>query len=280
MFYLNFMIEILLTTYNGDKFLKELIESIIAQTYQNWVLKIRDDGSTDGTLAIIEKYCNICPKKVIFIKDEYGNLGSTKSFEQLLKKSSENYIMFCDQDDVWMENKIEKTYEKVKLMELENPDIPVLVFSDLTVVDENLRIIHRSYFKSQKVLPDVCYNYKKSMGLSVAAGCTMMINRKAIDVILPFPNGLIHDHWIINNVAYWGKCDYINEPTIYYRQHGKNSVGAQKVGLSYLFGRLSNPIESIRNFNKELNMYGFKVPKITVWILKIGLYLKRFALRG
>ena len=106
-------IEILMATYNGEKYIREQIDSIISQTYSNWTLLIRDDVSKDDTVKIIKEY-EKKDKRIKLLEDNKGNLGFVKNFEELLKNSSEDFIMFSDQDDYWLEDKIEKYINELK----------------------------------------------------------------------------------------------------------------------------------------------------------------------
>ena len=111
------MIAILLSTYNGEKYIKEQIESLLDQTIKNWFLVIRDDGSHDKTVEILKEYSTSYPNKIFIDGSVRENLGAGKSFMHLLKITHADYYMFCDQDDVWMPDKIERTLAKVKAME-------------------------------------------------------------------------------------------------------------------------------------------------------------------
>ena len=107
-------IDILLATYNGERYLSEQLDSILKQSCDNWRIFVRDDGSEDGTSTIIERYQKQYSGKIFIIKDEKQNLGACGNFSELLKKSKSDYIMFCDQDDVWKEDKIKITLKKMK----------------------------------------------------------------------------------------------------------------------------------------------------------------------
>ena len=109
-----------MSTYNGELFLNKQINSLLNQTHINWTLYVRDDGSTDNTLNILKKYKKTYPFKINIIKDDLGNLTSAFSFMRLLSLVNADYFMFCDQDDVWLPFKIEKTYNKMKEIELTN----------------------------------------------------------------------------------------------------------------------------------------------------------------
>ena len=270
------MIDILLSSYNGEKYIFELLESLRNQTYKDYRILIRDDCSSDNTLDIIEQFKNNSDIDIQLIKDEKGNIGSTASFEVLINYSTADYFMFCDQDDVWLPDKIEKSIAKMRELEKDNGvNMPLLVFTDLKIVDSELNVISDSYFKFQNVTPSVCNNIWKCMALSVAAGCTMILNKQSKKYILRIPNFLIHDHWIISNVVYWGKCDYILEPTLLYRQHNNNSIGASSASSQYLFSRLITPIKWIILYKKELDSFKFKVNYLAFIYYKLYFYILR-----
>ena len=130
-------VDVLLATYNGEKYLKEQIDSILNQTYQNINLIISDDNSNDSTRKILEEYKKIDNRIKTYLQDK--NLGYIKNFEFLLTKVESNYYMLSDQDDVWLPEKIEKS---MKTLKEKNAD---LVFGDLEVVDEKLNTIYPSF---------------------------------------------------------------------------------------------------------------------------------------
>ena len=140
-------IDILLATYNGEKFVKEQIESILNQTYENFNLIISDDASTDNTLNILEEYEKKDTRIKVFKKEK--NKGLIDNFEFLLKNVTSDYFMFSDQDDIWKKDKIEKSINKLKEESLG------LVYTDLEIVDEKLNVIYPSYWKYKQI-------YKKS----------------------------------------------------------------------------------------------------------------------
>lgn len=283
-------IEILMATYNGEKYIKEQIESLLNQTYINWSLLIRDDGSSDGTVKIIEDYEKKYSEKIKILKDNKGSLRAKDNFLELLRNSKEDYIMFCDQDDVWLPNKIEITLKKM----LEIEDGPTLIHTDLKVVDKSLNTIADSFWKFQNLNPNrKTHNYL--IVQNNITGCTMMINRKLVNLSKgDFPNGTMHD-WIIGIIASLkGRIDYIVEPTILYRQHGKNDVGAKgyfstiknnikklkdiKIGLYRTNIQLKEIIQELKLEDLEINEYIDLINKSPIyrkyWIIKKK-YLKK-----
>ncbi len=221
-------IDILLATHNGERFVLEQIHSLLEQTYPHWRLIVRDDGSTDNTRTIIgcikEKY----PDKVAVLEDNLANLGACQNFGKLLAHSTADYAMFCDQDDVWLPNKIELTLNKMKsLEERYGYDIPLLVYTDMQVVDEKLNVVSDSYWRYQAFNPKSGTVLNRLLVSNVIIGCTVMVNRKLRELSVPFPNDtLMHDWWAGLVSLSLGKNDFIEQPTVLYRQHALNVVGA------------------------------------------------------
>ena len=218
-------VDILLATYNGARYLKEQLDSILNQTYSDFRLIISDDKSTDKTRSIIEEYAKKDSRIECYFQE--NNLGVIKNFEFLMKKVESDYFMFSDQDDIWKENKIEKSME---VMENDKAD---LVYSDLEVVDKNLNTTFKSYWKL-KGLDNKVKKYNNFSALylnNFITGCTMLCTKKFIDMILPLPNRskyVLHDYWVALIVSQHGTLSYIKEPLIKYRQHKDNKIGSRK----------------------------------------------------
>src|SRR5690606_7688467 len=140
------MIDILMSTYNGARYLAEQIDSILGSSFADFRLMIRDDGSVDDTPALIAEYAS-ADGRITVVSDTLGNLGASASFMRLLELSNAPYFMFADQDDVWLPNKVKRSYEKIS--EHESPGLPNIVFTDLSVVDEKLKPIADSFWSYQ-----------------------------------------------------------------------------------------------------------------------------------
>lgn len=223
------MIEILLATYNGEKFLAEQIDSILTQTLNDWRLLIRDDGSTDQTQKIISHYVKTYPDKIIPIIDTNKNLGVTRNFERLMEHSTAPYIMFCDQDDIWFPNKIETSLRKLQTMEQQyGLDVPLLVYTDLAVCDEEGTLTAHSFWKYQGGDPSLPLDYVKALVQNNATGNTFIFNCTLCNCALPFsPDAVMHDWWVALIALYLGKIDYLTDQTIMYRQHSTNVSGSK-----------------------------------------------------
>ncbi|WP_374140815.1 glycosyltransferase family 2 protein [Leptotrichia hongkongensis] len=216
----NKKIDILMATYNGEKYLVEQLDSIINQTYRNWNLLIRDDNSTDKTLEIIQNY-HKKDKRIKILKDNKGNLGIVQNFEELLKSSESEFIMFSDQDDIWVKNKLDmylKMIEKIK-------NKGFMIHSDAILFDKNKSNILKDTFISKKAinrgLENVFFNY-------FVQGATILISKEIKNFILPFPKEVyLHDRYIHLISELFFERIFINKALIYYRQHGDNQIGAK-----------------------------------------------------
>lgn len=227
------IIEILMATYNGEKFLADQLESLLTQTNQEWVLLIHDDGSSDNTISIINQYQANYPRQIIFIHDGIKTGGAKNNFAHLLSLASAPYIMFCDQDDVWKPDKIQMTYACMQIIEAENPDKPVLIHTDLEVVDDALNSISPSMLAYQKLI--LSPSFEQLLVRNSITGCTVMLNRKALELSLPIPKqAAMHDWWLgLTVLANNGIIKFINSSTVYYRQHDGNSIGVQRADIWY-----------------------------------------------
>jgi len=232
-------ISICMATYNGEKYLKEQIDSILAQSNQEWELLIRDDGSHDNTVSIIKDYVGKYSNKISLIEGDKSYLGASLNFGQLLEYANGEYIMFSDQDDVWLPNKIELTLIAMKSAEQLYPDKPLLVHTDLKVVDPNLNIIAESMWGYQKLFPEIGDNLSTMMARNVVTGCATMINSKAKAVSTPIPKeAVMYDWWIGISVAKHGKIIPVGAPSILYRQHSDNVIGVQKMNILLLLKKV------------------------------------------
>lgn len=215
-------IDILMATYNGERYLKEQIESILKQTYTNFRLIISDDCSTDNTKQILEEYRKKDSRIEVYYQTE--NLKNTRNFEFLLSKVENELYGLADQDDIWLPTKIEKSIHELEKKQAD------LVFCDLVLVDETGKEIGKSFWKEKgfykKIKKDK--NYEGLRLNNYVTGCTIVGKKEMLKQILPIPQNnkyLIHDYWIAIVTSLKGKIAYIEEPLMKYRQHGNNQVG-------------------------------------------------------
>jgi glycosyltransferase involved in cell wall biosynthesis len=230
------VIEVLLATYNGERFLREQISSILTQDYRNVCVLARDDGSSDGTVKILNEYAERYPARFRVMPLSPGTGSAKDNFLLLMQASTASYICFADQDDVWLPDKVSRT--KQEMDQLENQwevDTPLLVFTDLHVVDDQLRPLHESFWAHEKIEPDRIHRFAQLLGRSVVTGCTMMVNRPLLEASLRMPcDAPMHDRWIGLVASAVGKVSAVSSRTVLYRQHDRNVVGVEERPKSLL----------------------------------------------
>jgi len=221
-------IDILLATYNGEEYVAEQIESILAQTHTNFRVIIGDDASRDTTPETLAQYIKKFPDKFIF-QQQCENIGTIQNFSKLAKLVEADYIMLSDQDDIWLPHKIEKTLAKMKALEqIHGSDTPLLIHTDLSVVDENLQLIHPSYWKYGDHRPENS-SLARVLSHNNVMGCSSMINRALLKRAFPIPaQAYMHDHWLNLVATAFGHVEWIPDKTVYYRQHRKNWIGSKR----------------------------------------------------
>lgn len=240
-------VKILLSTYNGEKYLPAQLDSIIHQSHKDWELWIRDDGSIDDTLLIIDSYSKADSRIKKFSSEE--NVGVINSFFTLLKKVQGNYFMFCDQDDVWLNNKIEVTLKKMK--ESEEKFTPALIYTDLQIVDKDMTLLNDSFYNFQKI--DPTKNTLQQLAVqNVVTGCTVMINKSLKEKLCYTSKVVMHDHWLGMIASSLGTIDYLPKATINYRQHENNSVGAKGSSVFSMLHKKNPMIKSLSSIRMSM----------------------------
>ena len=220
------LVTILMATYNGDKFLAEQLESILSQQYKNWELVIRDDDSTDSTQNIISDYVNQDSR----IKQiTFGNLHGTacRNFSQLFDwayQHKKQYILFADQDDIWLPDKIEQCVIEILAEEkLNGYNTPLAKYSNFKFIDDRGNLIDK-----QLKLPSIL-RLQVLLNENYAWGCTMILNQAAINVVKHIPSESVnHDYYIALVLTTFGKISLIGKDLVLYRQHQANVSGNVK----------------------------------------------------
>jgi len=223
-------VAILLATYNGEKYLGEMLQSLEDQTYENFTVYIHDDGSTDGTISMLQTWIDEhqADTKKQYVLLEGAKTGSAKAnFMWMLSQVESDYYMFADQDDVWLPNKVERSV--IALSKLDNGKLyPACIFSDMYVVDKDLNIIDESFI--QYLGRDVNnVDYTQILIDNPGAGCTYCFDKKLRDMAITLTDVSsipMHDHFILALAAASGRVQGIDEPLLYYRQTGYNEMGA------------------------------------------------------
>lgn len=262
-------ITIVMATYNGEKYVGEQIESILASNYQDMELYIYDDGSKDNTVELLKSYETQYPGMVHVVQNE-TNLGHAMNFIHALSRTTTDYIMFCDQDDVWKKHKVATTLKRMRHMEAQlGKDTPLAVFTDATVVDGNLNVLNQSFFCSGHLNP--CRTDLPHLLMeNKLMGCTVMVNAALRKVLQskPLPqHARYHDWWLALIAAAFGRIGYVRESTMLYRQHGSNVVGDTGF-FAYVSNRVSNlqkqreALEELyRQAGEFLQLYGDALPE-------------------
>lgn len=220
-------IDIMLATYNGERYLGAQIDSIIAQTHHNWRLLVHDDGSTDSTRSILRDYADQFPGRIIIIEIPAERLGACQNFAWLLSCAEAEYIAFADQDDVWLPNKVEKLVTALKALEaVHGRGVPLLAHCAMEVVGPDLGRLHPSFHEFAKLDPLGGAKLNRMLVQNVVAGCAMMVNSNLARRALPIPpRAIMHDWWLALIAAARGHITFVDEPMVVYRQHGSNHSG-------------------------------------------------------
>lgn len=234
-------VDVLLAAYNGAAFIEAQIQSILAQDYQGMIrILIRDDGSSDQTVAIVQRLhaqslpANRC---LVLLQRTDSHAGVSANFSALIAQATAPYVALADQDDVWLPYKIRLQIQAITQAETEAPKpTPLLVCSDLTVVDAQLRPLADSLWRWQRLDPRWAQSWQSLLVQNMVTGCTTLFNQAALAVILPFPSvpGVFHDHWMATAVAFHGQIVALPEQMVLYRQHGQNVEAAQTLTPAYL----------------------------------------------
>lgn len=219
-------VQVLLSTWNGEKWLPELLGSLEQQTFADWELLVRDDGSGDKTVKLLLEWQQQHPEKMVRLDVDGRHLGSTASFSHLVTVSSAPYLMFCDQDDVWFPEKIAVEYAAArKLNDIHGEQLPLLVHTDLALVNENKLLMSDSFWSWRGL--DVHQQKQDYLLTNTVTGCATLFNRAAAEKAFPVPEGVqYHDRWLGLVCAWFGVVHPLDRATLFYRQHEGNVVGA------------------------------------------------------
>ena len=231
------VIEVVLPTYNGV-YLAEQVASIHRQTLRPQRLLVRDDGSTDGTLELIRRLQQRYGDWLRVLSAD-GNLGCIGNINRLLAATTAPYVALADQDDVWLSHKLERSLELLQGLEATcGAELPLLVHSDLELIDEAGVSLHTTYFQRQHLDADRVAPADLAIS-NVVTGCTVLCNRALLSQALPIPKqALMHDWWLALVASAFGRVELLEDVLVRYRQHSRNVLGAQGLGLEYWRSRL------------------------------------------
>lgn len=254
---------ILLAAHNGERYLKEQIDSIVCQEDKNWRLILSDDSSSDKTRSILRHYAERYPKRITFF-DHGRQFGSPAAhFLFLISQFSQEaaFVMFADQDDVWHSDKV-ATCRRAMEEAMQSYSGPLLLHTDLRVVDSELREIAPSFLRRAH-LSGHSVSLSHLLIQNVVSGNTCMINPTLFRLCaehLPSEPPVMHDWWLALIAAATGRIVYLDRATVDYRQHSSNRVGSKDVGSSYyLIGRLFHPVQVryvLRETMRQARLFG------------------------
>lgn len=221
-------IDILLSVYNGAPFIAEQLQSVQAQTFADWRLWIRDDGSTDDTVGMIRAFTEADPR-IRLLSADGERWDVSRSFGWLLEQPEvdADYVMFCDADDYWLPNKIELTLDAMLRAEAAaSAGTPVLVHTDLLVTDAQLRVVNDSLWRYECIRPDRA-TLRRLLVQNTVTGPTMMMNRPLVERAVPIPaHAFAQDWWVALVARCFGRIVPVWTSTVLYRQHRQNRSGA------------------------------------------------------
>jgi glycosyltransferase involved in cell wall biosynthesis len=246
--------QILLSVFNGEKFLSAQLKSIQTQSFQDWVCYIRDDSSQDSSLKIIQEFC-ATDSRFIPVKDTLGNLGSIYSFEQLLKTCEfQCPIFFCDQDDIWLEDKLKIFLAAASSQKKTHWAIS----SDLFLIDDTSKL-KSSSFHNQLGYQARNLSLPQILAQNIFPGCSLCFSFSMKAAALPFPKVIpMHDWWIVLLSMALGELTYLPQPLVAYRQHQQQVSGG--VGEASFFKKSKRAFGSSKR-----NLFHTLLERLLLW---------------
>lgn len=208
-----------MATYNGANYIARQLDSLVSQSYPYWKLVVHDDGSTDDTLAIVSGY-SMRDSRITLLDDAVLNQGASKNYLHLLNEVASDLYLFCDQDDIWLANKVERMVSAISRFQE-----PTLVYANAYFYSEDRVINQKTTTIHPLTLRDTMFF---NAGIQ---GCSMIINAQLLTILKPFPDEVaMHDHLLTMGAAVFGRIVYVDEVLMWYRQHERNVTGNQKLG--------------------------------------------------
>lgn len=277
----NQSVDIVLATFQGEKYIDQQIESILNQTWKDFRLFIRDDGSTDGTYALLQKW-HLKDPRITLMPHDHLKMGAKKNFSELVRKTTADWVFFSDQDDIWEINKLEIFIKEFRTYAIEKT--PLLFHSDLSLVDHSGHLLASSFwvYSGRKKVPKDSLN--TLLVQNSVTGCAMAVNRSLINIAGEIPaEAVMHDAWYALVAAAFGKVIALETPLVRYRQHENNVIGAKSYGfLRYLTQgikklriRKSTLLPGFQQAEKFLECYRSLLPINTQRVVKAYLSLSK-----
>ncbi|WEI19378.1 glycosyltransferase family 2 protein [Acinetobacter proteolyticus] len=241
-------VDIAMATYNGEKYIEEQIRSIQQQTYTNWTLCISDDGSSDQTVSLIKQIMESDSRIKLVNTNRQG--GVIQNFNAALSQTTADYILLCDQDDIWPKERLATLVLKIENIECKDPSKAILVFTDLELIDDQGNRLAQSFYEANSLSPAENMIDHNLLWQSTVYGCTTIMNRNLLNISLPIPEyALMHDQWLALNAVQNDSLYYHDIKSIQYRQHSENVVGGGNHGF---FGKFYNFKRNLNNIKKSV----------------------------
>ena len=277
-------IDVVLAAFNGEHYIKAQIQSILEQDYAGLIrILVRDDGSTDATVAIVRQLIttSLPAQRQIHVFERTSGQGNvTENFAQLLSLSEAPYVALADQDDIWLPHKLRTQMAAMQRLEHQFADGPLLVCTDLRVVDAELNQLADSFWALQKLNPTWINDWRNLLVQNMVTGCTILINRAAVIAVQPIPVQLklFHDHWIAIVVSLYGHALALPEATVLYRQHGRNVEAAHRFSYAYVSRKLTQLLSISKRSQAAARQLRQPISFIALVWRKIKLNIGRFFL--
>lgn len=277
---------VLLAAYNGAAYIAAQIQSILDQDYAGSLhILLRDDGSSDNTLELVQAYCdgNLPANRqlILLAKDPTSAAGVSHNFAALIQAATAPYMALADQDDVWLPYKIRHQVEAIQQAEKQyGSHTPLLICTDLMVVNQDLQPHASSLWQLQKLNPLWAQHWQQLLVQNMVTGCTTLFNQAARAVILPVPTecGIFHDHWMATAVAHKGHVIPLAEQTVLYRQHGHNVEAAQHFDHAYRQRKIKRIRQIIQRSQFMAKQLGVSISTTTLLWHKLRLNVARLFL--
>jgi glycosyltransferase involved in cell wall biosynthesis len=241
-------VSVIITTFNGSKFIKKQMDSILKQSMLPEEIIICDDNSTDETVFLLNKYTGNNSIKIYVNEKQLGVVENFKKAAKLAKYG--NWLVFADQDDIWVPQKLEKLTSEMQL--IDDGITPALIYSDLSVIDKDDVIISESFWNKQKIRPEKI-NLATLLYGNVVTGCTMIINYAMAEEFFCMDNHqYLHDEWLALIAYSFGKARFLNEKLVLYRQHENNVTFSEDYKAPGCFNSILNEIDYLLGKRKFL----------------------------
>ncbi|WP_415853788.1 glycosyltransferase family 2 protein [Sinomonas sp. G460-2] len=256
------LVVVLLATFDGSLHLRQQLDSIASQSHGHWRLIVADDGSGDDTLGIVQAFSEEHPGRVRLVRGGAVRSARDNFFRLLRVADSAPYLAFCDQDDVWSVDKLERLVLRCQQIEAQFPSQPCLVYSDLAVVDARLGLINPSFMEQIRARPNDI-SYKSLLAENAIPGCAMLFNGALADVFrareFDATKAIMHDWWVALIASTLGRMSYVSTPLVQYRQHSKNMLGSvDRSGLPFILSKLfrGNRRAVVRTYTQAATFLG------------------------